>query len=57
VTEWTTPADLRAVLERRWRSGQLLKAYAAGQPHAPISLPIHRPRDEDLLERRDEVNI
>jgi hypothetical protein len=56
MSEWTTAADLRVSLERRWRSGAILKAYAAGEPFAPISLPISRPRDVDLLERRDEVN-
>jgi hypothetical protein len=33
-----------------------LKAYAVGEPFTPVSLPISRPRDVDLLERRDEVN-
>jgi hypothetical protein len=56
MSEWTTAADLRVILERRWRSGAILKAYAAGESFAPISLPISRPRDLDLLERRDEVN-
>ena len=56
MTGWTTGADLRATLERRWRSGAALKAYAAGEPFRPISLPITRPRDTDLLERREEVN-
>jgi Uncharacterized protein conserved in bacteria N-term (DUF3322) len=56
VTSWTAAADLRATLERRWRSGAILKGYAEGVPFVPISLPISRPRDVDLLERRDEVN-
>ena len=56
MSEWTTAADLRVILERRWRSGAILKAYAAGEPFAPISLPISRPRDVDVLERRDVVN-
>jgi hypothetical protein len=54
---WTTAADLRATLERRWRNGAVLQAYAAGEPFSAISLPITRPRDTDLLERRDEVNL
>jgi hypothetical protein len=56
VSEWTTASDLRVTLARRWRSGAILKAYAAGEPLPPLSLPIRRPRDVDLLERRDEVN-
>lgn len=56
MSEWTTAAELRTILERRWRSGAILKAYASGEPFRPISLPIQRPRDVDLLERRDDVN-
>lgn len=56
MSGWTTAADLRTILERRWRSGSILKAYAAGEPFRPFSVPISRPRDVDLLERRDEVN-
>ncbi len=56
MSEWTTAADLRTILERRWRSGSILKAYAAREPFRPFSVPISRPRDVDLLERRDEVN-
>jgi len=56
MSDWTTAADLRLILERRWRSGSILKAYAAGQPWVAISLPVRRPRDVDLLERRNEVD-
>jgi hypothetical protein len=54
--DWTTGGDLRLTLERRWRSGAILRAYAEGEPFSPISLPIRRPGDLDLLERREEVN-
>lgn len=53
---WTTAADVRAVLERRWRGGSLLRAYATGEPFTPLSVPVRRPADVDLLERRDAVN-
>ncbi len=56
MSGWTTAADLRTVLARRWRTGTILTAYAEGAPFSPFALPITRPRDVDLLERRDEVN-
>ena len=56
MTDWTTAADLRATLQRRWQSGAVLKAYASGEPFRPLQLPLTRPRDTDLIERRDEVN-
>jgi len=55
VTDWTTAADVRAVLERRWRGGSILRAYATGEPFTPVSVSVRRPQDLDLLERREEV--
>lgn len=56
MTGWTDSSDVRLALERRWRSGAVLKAYAAGEPFGPISVPLKRPGSADLLERRDEIN-
>lgn len=52
---WTTYPELMAVLHRRWASGQYLRAYAAGEPWLPRSLPISGPTSEDLLGRLAEV--
>lgn len=52
---WTKVSDLRAVLERRWRSGRWLTAYAAGEPWQPVSLPVRGPRADQLLDRLDDV--
>jgi hypothetical protein len=55
VRPWTTFADLVAVLHRRHRSGQYMRAVAAGEPWRPYSLPIHGPRGDDVLARLDDV--
>ena len=49
--EWTTPADLRAQVERYWRSGRLL----GGDPEFPIELKLRRPESRDLSERFEDV--
>ena len=52
---WTTVAELRSVLERRWRSGRWLTAYAAGEPWQPLSLPVRGPKADELLDRLEEA--
>lgn len=53
--EWTTVGDLRAALRRRWDSGELLSAYAAGAPPPPRALPIRGPRAGEISDRLTEV--
>src|SRR5882757_60573 len=48
---WTTPADLRAQVERHWSSGRLL----AGSLQFPLELKLRRPESRDLSERFEEV--
>jgi hypothetical protein len=48
---WTTPADLRAQVERHWRSGRLL----TGEIQFPVELRLRRPESRDLSERFEEV--
>lgn len=40
---WTRPADVRAAIGRKWRSGALLRAYAAGEAFEPAGVPIRGP--------------
>lgn len=53
--DWTRPADLVAVLRRRWDAGQYLKAYACGDDWEPVVLPVRGPSSEELLHRFEEV--
>lgn len=52
---WTRPADLVAVLRRRWDSGCYLKAHARGEDWKPIALPVKGPNSDDLLHRFEDV--
>jgi hypothetical protein len=52
---WTEPADATADLMRRWRSGAVLSAYAAGEAFEPINLPIRGPSAGDLGSRFGEA--
>jgi hypothetical protein len=53
--EWTTWADARYTLRRRWEAGGYLTAHAAGEPFQPVDLPIRGPGARDVGERFDEV--
>jgi hypothetical protein len=54
-TVWTAPADLVAVLRRRWDTGQYLQAYARANEWEPIVLPVRGPNADELLHRFEEV--
>lgn len=45
---WTTPADLRAKVRRRWTDGSLLRALADGEPFPVVDLPVRGPRPGDI---------
>jgi hypothetical protein len=40
---WTRPAEFRAWLAKKWDSGSLLAAFAAGRDWEPLSLPLRGP--------------
>src|SRR5580693_10094284 len=48
---WTSPADLRAQVERLWSSGRLL----TDETVFPLELKLRRPGNRELSERFDEV--
>lgn len=45
---WSTVADIRARVRRRWDDGTLLRAYAAGEPFPVQDLPLRRPRASEI---------
>src|SRR5258708_37406800 len=47
-TPWTRPADVRAAVARRWQSGALLTAYAAGLEFEPLGVPIKGPAPAEI---------
>jgi hypothetical protein len=52
---WTRPADVRAWLDKKWRSGALLTAFADGQDWEPLSVPLRGPAPGEIAERLAEV--
>jgi hypothetical protein len=45
---WTTPAEIRTKVRRRWEDGSLLRAYAARDAFIPIDLPLRGPQAADI---------
>lgn len=52
---WTTPADLRAQVQRLWDRGLLLAALVDGEPAFPRRLRLLGPSSAELAERFDAV--
>lgn len=55
ATEWTTPADIRAQVQRLWNRGALLSAMVTGEPLFPLRLALKGPNSRQLSERFAEV--
>lgn len=56
MTEWSTPAGIRARLRRRWDAGHDLSERARGQAFTPVDLPIRGPTASELGTRYAEVD-
>ncbi len=52
---WTTLADVRRRLRRRWDSGEFLSAWVVGAPCEPFDIPLRGPAPAELAERFDEA--
>ena len=52
---WTTCADLRAQVQRRWDKGEVLAELAAPGDLFPLRLSLRGPTSNELSERFDEV--
>lgn len=52
---WTTPADLRAQVQKLWDKGELLRALLREEPMPPRRLRLATPCSAELTERFDEV--
>ncbi len=59
VGPWTTPADVRAALQRHWDSGRLLVSRVPGHEadgtQFPLRIPVRKPRSADLGSQWDAV--
>lgn len=52
---WSTPADLRAQVQRRWERGDLLRAGVTGAIAWPLRLTLKAPAAADLSDRFEAV--
>ena len=52
---WTRPAEVRASLGKKWQSGALLAAFAAGTDWEPLGIPLRGPVAGEIAERLAEV--
>lgn len=52
---WTTPADLRAQVQKLWDKGDLLRLLMPGAVMAPLRLRLIGPSSTELVERFDAV--
>ncbi len=52
---WTTPADLRAQVQKLWDKGLLLASLAEGEALFPRRLALKRPTSAELTDRFEQV--
>jgi hypothetical protein len=52
---WTSPAEVRAWLDKRWQSGALLTAQAEGKDWQPLGVPLRGPAAGEIAGRLAEV--
>ncbi|MDO5084300.1 hypothetical protein EII34_10700 [Arachnia propionica] len=50
-TAWSGPEAVRVVVQRRWNSGELLRAHAAGEELVPIRVPLKGPRAAEVADQ------
>ncbi|MDO9224462.1 MAG: DUF3322 domain-containing protein [Pseudomonadota bacterium] len=55
MTDWTTPADLRARVLREWERGHLLSAALTGEALYPWRIPLKGPGASLLASRFDDA--
>lgn len=54
---WTTPADLRAQVQKLWDKGDLLRLLMPGSVVVPLRLRLVGPSSSELTERFDAVRV
>jgi hypothetical protein len=52
---WTTPADLRAQLQKLWERGDILASMVSGEPVFPKKLQLKSPTSAEMAEKFSEV--
>lgn len=52
---WTSAADIRARVKRRWDDGTLLRALASGEPCPRVEISLRGPKASDIGDNVDAV--
>jgi hypothetical protein len=55
MTEWTSAAEIRARVLRRWEDGSILRALAADAPFPVVEVPLRGPRPAEMGDDLDAV--
>lgn len=55
MSDWTTPADIVAQVERLWQKGAILRGLLQDEPAVSVRLRFRKPSSEDMVNRFDEV--
>jgi hypothetical protein len=54
---WSTPADIRSQLQKKWDSGQILAAFIHGDTLFPMKIPLRHPTARAIGSQFDEVRL
>ncbi|MDO9141790.1 MAG: DUF2220 family protein [Methylobacter sp.] len=57
VSRWTSPADLRAQLQKSWERGEVLAGLVSDTPLFPKRLTLKTPTSNEMIDRFDEVRV
>jgi hypothetical protein len=52
---WTTPEQIAAEVEKRWRRGDILTARVTSEPLFPLRVRLRRPSAREIVDRFGEV--
>lgn len=55
MQDWSTSADIRSQLKRKWDNGQILAAAVDGEPLFPMRIPLKHPTAGAIGNQFDEV--
>lgn len=55
MVSWTTPADVRAAVRKKWDSGELLRRYGSGEEWVPLRFAVRGPQPGEIGELFTEV--
>jgi len=55
MTAWTSVADIRARVRRRWDDGSILRSLASGSPFPAVEVPLRGPKPGEIGDHLEAV--